>query len=145
MTMLNEGGEHEGGAEHEGGSEHAGGEHAGGEHAGSGHSNTAVHGAGAHNEGNEAHDHPQTEHEKQEARAMDCKLFEMVRYSHLITFILQIIGFTLKFKEYFNTSQILQGMVIPWFYLGAVLYTIFECRIQHDFWEIDETGAGHGK
>lgn len=69
--------------------------------------------------------------------ATDCWCFNALRWAHLITFVLQILSFYLKYKEWFNSSQILQGMVIPWFYMGAALYNIFEAKFSRKEWEHD--------
>ena len=74
------------------------------------------------------------EDKKKYREKMDCYCFYALQWSHLFTFVLQVLSFVLKYKEYFNTSQILQGLIIPQFYLGAVLYTTYQVKSQKDEW-----------
>ena len=41
---------------------------------------------------------------KQDLQYRDCWAFNAMRWGHLLTFTLQILGFILKYKEYYNTS-----------------------------------------
>ena len=121
------------------------GEHAatGGHASADGHAAAGGHAATGGHASSGSH-HGQSEDDKTKFREMDCTCFNAIRWSHLITFSLQILGFVLKFKERYNTSQMIQGMVIPWFYMGAGMYTIFQVKYNKDNWAADEEHA-HGK
>lgn len=58
----------------------------------------------------------------------------MIKWSHLATFVLQMLYLLLKLKECYNLAQFIQGILVPFSYFLGIFYTIFIVKLHRHTW-----------